>query len=423
MTRFCRPRPLAHSRAGFTLLEVIIALSIATVLSFSIWTIAHTVGVRQVQTFRQEDVGKAVSSINYTLREALGGAGSGMIRAANLGAVHVKTDRSGTVPRDTLYVLQGDSATFDNASRACESGGAGCMVLVGDQRQAFSRGDLILTGSSSISARLYQVTAAPRLFSAPCGADCGETVYCPISSDDASNPLGRIIEVIAADRGSGVVSGQTCGQPYSPAGSCVEQITTQPFRRQYATCYPQSASGSNSVAFTELQVADRTGSTFGYPLGPVHLTVSGGAATPKIRTQRVRATRLWVRNAGSANGFLVRQSELREDGRWGAEIPVAGPVFAFQVESLHAGESSWTAGVGVSEAMLARTSPNRIARSIPAADAPPAYEYSKGYYTVAAVRVLFVTLQTQRDGTLRQNRHWIVANTTAELDAGSAGTF
>lgn len=423
MTRSRRPRPLAHDRAGFTLLEVLIALSIATVLSFSIWTIAHTVGVRQVQTFRQEDVGKAVSAINFTIREALDGAGSGMIRAANLGAVHVKTDRSGAVPRDTLYVLQGDSVIFDNASRSCESGASDCMVLVGDQRQAFAEGDLILTGSPAIGARLFQVTAAPRLFSAPCGADCGETVYCPVSSDDPATPLGRILEVIAADRGSGAVSGQTCDQPYSPTGSCAEQISPAPFRRQYATCYPRSASGQNAAAFTELRVADRTAGTFGYPLGPAHLTLSGGAATPKIRTQRVRPTRLWIRNAGSMGGFLARQTALEEDGGWGAEVPVAGPVFAMQVESLHAGESSWTAGVGVSEAMLARTSTNRIARTTPAADAPPSFEYSKAYSTVAAVRVLFVTLQTQRDGTVRQTRHWVVANTTADLDAGSTPTF
>lgn len=399
------------------------ALGIAATLSFSIWSIAHTVGRTQIQTFRQEDVGKAVSSINFTLRELLDDAGSGMISAANLGAVQVKTDRAGPVPRDTLYVLEADSAAYDNASRGCESGADDCMVLVGDQRQAFSEGDLVLTGSPSIGARLYQVTAPPRLFSAPCGADCGETVYCPVSADDPSTPLGLILEVIGADRGSGAVSGQTCDQPHSPTGSCVEQISSQPFRRQYATCYPQSASGTNAASFTELRVADRTAGTFGYPLGPVELTVSGGMATPKIRTQRVRPTRLWVRNAGSASGFLVRQTALEEGGSWGTEVPVAGPVFAMQVESLHAGESSWTAGIGVSESMLTRNSPNRIARSTPASDAPAAFEYSKGYYTVAAIRVLFVTLQTQPDGTARQHRHWIVANTTTEIDAGATSTF
>lgn len=406
--------PLRSNRAGFTLMEVVIALALTSVLGVAIWKTAILVGIHQTEVWRRVDTEAASQNAEAALQRALARAGVGMMSSANLGPVQVRTGQADTIPLDTLTLLHSDGPVIRNGSRPCSDGDPDCIVLLGNHATEFVLGDLVLTGSPATGLRILQVRADATAVSLPCGADCHERVVCATESDPPATPSGVALEVTGADRGAGLIDGTTCDQPFSPAGSCREAVGTLPFPRQFPTCH---ATGP-AQAFTELKVTDRTGSVFAYPLGPIAVLRSGGQSTPAIRTQRIRAVRFWVDRSADV-GQLLRQDGLNGDGQWNAPLVVAQPVNGLQVETLHTGQPTWTRGVGVTDAMLALDSPNRTTSPVAGPTSPPAYSYTVGYSTVSAVRLRLLFQQPSTDAP-RVSERWIVAGTTPNLAGGAA---
>lgn len=408
-----------RARPGFTLLEMTLAMIIGAILSLGMWRLAQTAGLKQLQTLRQTDLATNILNADYAFHQVLDGAGGDIMSAPNFAAISAATVDAGGVPQDTLFVVRSAGPAYANATRPCRSGLSTCIVLAGNRSTGFAAGDLVLTGSPAIGARIYQLTADPQTFDAPCGADCGEAVTCSATLDDPSSPGGVTNEITGASiNGGALQSTETCGdrQPYGPGGTCSEQGNASTFRRYVPYC--NAITTPATLTFTELNVADRT-ATLAYPLGPINIGQSAGSATPKLRTQRITATRLWVQNAGTNQGALMRQSEMLASGAWGTSVPIAASVTSLQVETRHRPDgTTWTRGPGVTDAMLALGSSNRIETSTPTAGATPGYAYLKAYYTIGATRIRYTVQRRRPDGSYEDLRRWIVSGTNGTLDGG-----
>lgn len=414
----CCPSKSAN-RAGFTLLEVSLAIVLVGILSFSIWSLAQVTGNKRVQAWRSTDASNALLNVDYALRTHLDNAGRGMISTFNYGPMNVRLGEIGAVPYDTVIVLRADTANIRNASRPCQSGGASCVILIGDHRNSFDQGDLMVTGSPATGARVLQAIGSPNTFSALCGVDCLDDVFCHYTSDSEQGlPPSGVISYVSGkeDEGGVFEPGAYCVLPFNSDGSsCTESWDNRTFERQHSTCAPASA----STTFTEIPVVDRT-TEFGYPIGPSSILVSA-TATPKIRTQKVRPVRFFVRNANTNVSELVQQTGIDENGNWLRTTPIAGPITRFQVETLHASDSEWVRGVGVTESALAHASSNRVRTLTADATAPQGYSYARAYSTIAASRITYDLLRIANDGEPQSITRSVLLNATPALGGGSDG--
>lgn len=370
-----------RGRAGFTLIEILLAVLIGGLLFLAVARLADAV-IRVDAAARSGADARALQiTADRALRRALEDAGAGMIASPNLAGVGVKVGRTAAgTPADTLVVLRADGDEVDVAVRACPAGTSPCVALLGDRARQFRAGDLIVVGTRSLGMRAYQVADDPAVFYAPCGADCPERLVCSVSP----GPLRSFPRVVGSVSSSGGSSTAPCAQPYLPDGSrCQEVIQSSapaPMRVPFCRVRVEQS------PFTALRLADLT-TTLGFPAPPGMLLQSGSGGSPRVRAVRVRASRFWIR-ADPSDTLLVRQNGFASAGVWSDPVPVAGPAAWMSVETLHG--TGWFRGVGVTAADLEPVTGNANLswRESPAPTATEAgFAFIRGYHTVRAVRV------------------------------------
>lgn len=410
---------MSHRSAGFTLIEVLGVLVVTAVIATGVWSVTESVTRGHVQAMNDDDRASAVASIDGVLRNALRQATLGTLAAPNAGPVQVLVAGSGAASSDTLLVLRAEYAPITNSTRPCPGGGA-CLLLVGDQSRVIEEDEVLLVSAPAMGARVYRVTGEPRPTRAACGADCEEEIVCPTFTDEGA---GQVVVVTGATETPPPpgVPPSACIQSYYEDGRvCTERrgLVNAPRPKRVWDC---SARGRVS-AYTEVPVAELT-TALGFPdVGAP--TQSGASLTPRVRTQRVTASRFFVRRDGTRGApVLVRQTGLDGDGAWNAAVPVGGPVATLEVETLHTGETAWRRGVGVDAAALAHSTGNAnyAYTSFPTATAEPGFSFRRGYHDVGAVRVRFTVPTDQADGTVRNVPYVIVVATNGGTRHGSEG--
>lgn len=412
---------MTNQSAGFTLIEVLGVLVITAVIATGVWSVTESVTRGHVQAMNDDDRGTAVAAIDAVLRNALRQATLGTLAAPNAGPVQVMVAGSGATSADTLLVLRAEAAAITNSTRPCPGGGA-CLLLVGDHSAVIAPGEVLLVSAPAMGARVYRVTGAPRATRAGCGADCEEEVACPTFTDEVADDI--VVVTTATYRASPAAAPVTypaCTQTYYEGGaSCTETRDTVPAPRPKRRWSCQ-ARGRVS-GYTEVPVAELT-TALGFPdVGSP--TQSGAALTPRVRTQRVTASRFFVRRDGTRGApVLVRQTGLDGDGAWNAAAPVGGPVAMLEVETLHTGETAWRRGVGVDAAALVHSTANAnyVYTAFPTAAADAGFAFRRGYHDVGAVRVRFTVPTGQADGSMLDVPYVVVVATNGGTRGGSEG--
>ncbi|CAA9353563.1 MAG: hypothetical protein AVDCRST_MAG68-3839 [uncultured Gemmatimonadetes bacterium] len=397
-------------RAGFTLIELLGVLVITAVIATGVWSVAESVTRGQVRSMEDADRGAAVASVERVLRDAIRQATAGTLAAPNAGPVHV-----GVAESDTLLLLRADGTPMTVSTRPCAGGGA-CVHLVGDHTGVLKQGDAVLVSAPAMGARVYHVTAGPRATHAPCGADCAEEVACPTFADEAAADAEVVTGSVFYPPGApGSPRSGPCEQTYYADGSrCAEVRTAVPATRRNWRC---EVRGTVS-AYTEVPVAELA---LGFPAS-TYPAQSGAALTPRVRAQRVTPSRFFVARAGARSvPLLVRQTGLDDAGAWTRAVPVGGPVSALEVETLHAGETAWTRGVGVDGAALEHSTSNPNYVYAPAASGEPGFAFRRGYHDVGAVRVRFTVPTTRADGGVAEVPYVVVVAANGATRGGSEG--
>jgi hypothetical protein len=350
-------------------------------------------------------------------------AALGTLSAPNAGPVQVVV-AGGAVAADTLVLLRAEAHPMSNSTRPCPAGGA-CLYLVGGFSGTISVGELLLVSAPALGARVYRVTAAPRDTRAACGADCEEEVACPTYQDVPTDRPVVVISSTMDTAGSApprVRAGIPCGQSvYSDGSVCTERRDTvgaTETRREWSC----SARGRVS-AYTEVPVRELTTTAFRFPPAGTAPTQSGAYLTPRVRTQRVTASRFFTRREGARGApVLVRQTGVDASGAWNAAVPVAGPVTSLEVETLHTGETEWRRGVGVDAATLAHDPSNtNYVYNAALLAGEPGFAFRRGYHDVGAVRIRFTVPSEQADGTVRQKSYVTLVATNGATQGGSEG--
>jgi hypothetical protein len=410
---------MSHRSAGFTLIEVLGVLVVTAVIATGVWSVTESVTRGHVRAMNDDDRASAVASIDGVLRNALRQATLGTLAAPNAGPVQVLVAGTGATSSDTLLVLRAEYAPITNSTRPCPGGGA-CLLLVGDHSRVIGEDEVLLVSAPAMGARVYRVTGAPRPTRAACGADCEEEIVCPTFTDERAEEVWVVTGATETPPPPGG-SPSACRQTYYEDGRvCTERrdLVSAPRPKRTWDC---SARGRVS-AYTEVPVAELT-VALGFPdVGAP--TQSGASLTPRVRTQRVTASRFFVRRDGTRGApVLVRQTGLDDGGAWNAAVPVGGPVATLEVETLHTGETAWRRGVGVDAAALAHSTgnPNYAYTSFPTATAEPGFSFRRGYHDVGAVRVRFTVPTEQADGTVRNVPYVTVVATNGGTRHGSEG--
>lgn len=411
-----------HRSAGFTLIEVLGVLVITAVIATGVWSVAESVTRGHLQAMNDDDRGTAVASIEGVLRNALRQATVGTLAAPNAGPVQVLVAGAGATSSDTLLVLRAEAGPITNSTRPCPGGGA-CLLLAGDHRGPIGEGDVLLVSAPAMGARVYRVAGAPRPTRAVCGADCEEEVVCPNFTDELPADVMVVTggTYTRATPPAGPTPVTACRQTYyEDGGVCMERrrLAAPPRPKRVWDC----AARSRVSAYTEVPVAELT-TALGFPdVGSP--TQSGASLTPRVRTQRVTASRFFLRRDGTrGTPVLVRQTGLGHGGAWNPAVPVGGPVATLEVETLHAGETAWRRGVGVDAAALVHSTGNAnyVHTSSPTATAEPGFSFHRGYHDVGAVRVRFTVPIAQADGTTRNVPFVTVVATNGGTRHGSEG--
>lgn len=406
-----------RSRAGFTIMELLFALLVGGLLLLLLARVADTVD-------RVGDAARAgsdASALEWTtervLRRALEDAGFGMPSSPNLGGIGVRAaTQANGMPADTLITLRAEDDAIAVAARPCsDTVRTPCVALAGDQRGRLSAGDLVIVGARGTGFTAFQVADAPTVFRAPCGSDCPERLFCPVTAGPPQS-FPRVVGSVLQP--SGATSPLPCTHPVLADGSRCEEVVqvVSAGARQTPSCRVQGA----SVAFTNLPVVDRTG-VLGFPPSPIPLTTSGAGATPRVRAVRVRAARFWVRATTAADTVLVRQNGLTAEGDWRPPVAVAGPLVGMKVETLQPG-TGWTDGIGLGPRDLLPVAGNaNYERNSPApAGVPTGSTFRRGHHSVAAVRVRYIyRTRASSTGLLARRDAWIIVATPALLAGGT----
>lgn len=417
------PRPTPRlGRAGFTLVETVLALAIVGMISLGAWAMTDSVRKAQTTAVTDEDARQGVLHADIALRGALRESSAGVLSSPNVGPVHVVTATVAGVRADTLVVLRGDAPAVAVSSRACPSGGS-CILLVGDHRNSFRTGDVVLLATPSVGGRVYQVSAQPQVRTDACGADCPEVLDCPTFTAVAVPATTELVTSYYYPNSVAtplVRPGIPCSQSYYINGDrCVEERgpVTPPARRRW------SCTASGPVQrFTELPVADRTAAPMRFPTPDPVPTRSGAGLTPRVRVQRVIPSRFWIRGAGTAQATLVRQNGLTAGGEWRPAFPLAGRVSSLAVQTMHGGDFTWRSGIGVAASELARSSSNTNFASNPPGIAPePGYVFDRGYHTISGVRARYTVRTQQQDGTIANVPYATLVATNTVAGGGAEG--
>ncbi len=400
-----------RSTEGFTLIELLGVLVITAVIATGVWSVTESVTRGQVRSMEDADRGAAAAAIERVLRDAIRQATAGTLASPNAGPVQVVVAES-----DTLLLLRAEGAPMTVSTRPCAGGGA-CVHLVGDHRGVLEPGEVLLVSTPAMGARVYRVAAGPRVTRAPCGADCPEEVACPSFADEAAADAEVVTaSVLYVPGAPASPRSGPCEQTYYADGSrCAEVRTAVPVARRNWRCKVRATVS----AYTQVPVAEVA---FQFPAGAALPAQSGAALTPRVRAQPVTPSRFYVSRTGARSApLLMRQTGLDGSGAWKPATPVGGPVTALEVETLHAGETTWRRGVGVDEAALEHSSSNPNYLYASSASGEPGFAFRRGYHDVGAVRVRFTMPTARADGTVAQVPYVVVVATNGATQGGSEG--
>jgi prepilin-type N-terminal cleavage/methylation domain-containing protein len=384
------PYGRARSRAGFTLVELLVVLVVFAIVAAMAWTLAQVGTSVHLRELRRADAERTRRNLETSLGRALDQTARAGFSAPNLGMVRAGVGATAAgAAADTLLLLRATGPALPVASRPCRVASASvCIALRGDRAATVRPGDLLAVGSSRVGYRVLQITSVDGPYAAPCGADCPTATFCSVSG---SAGVG-VVEVLLGTRSPGGGTAASCSESFYPDGSrCTET-------RAVRTSTPRTRSVCSATdaqaMFTDLRGGDRTG-TLGFPPAREWSGVSGGGA-PAVAAVPVEPLRLYPVAEGAELAVHLARG-MAAGGRWNPARRVAGPVASFQVETQHTGSTAWTRGDGVNAATLA-TSPNRVSRTAPGPGAL-GYTYARGYHTLVAVRVETDVVGMNREGT------------------------
>jgi prepilin-type N-terminal cleavage/methylation domain-containing protein len=398
---------MVRRKRGFTLIEVVLAVSLTGLIGYGVWSMAASLSTYQQRGARTYDARTTMLTVERTLLRASHQTGRGLISAPNLSAIHIREATSGTIEHDTITILTRDGNTHEIASQPCPSGLGTCLMLVGNVRSEFAEDEILLIGIGKNSARTIQITGLPIVVNAPCGTDCPEPISCDVTSSGITQSITRITSA-------------PCSQTYFSDGTtCFEE------RQEIILPPRQDPLCSKIVAgrqFTPIQYVDRT-STMGFPLGGTPITtISAGGSSPRAFSQRINATRYWIQNQGTDDPVLVRQTGLTNTGAWNNATRVVGPVASLRGEITHRHTTTWSRGTGsITEASLVRNvaNPNYFENLAPTGAQPvPGYGFLQGYHTISGFKIRYGIPHPMPDGTTRFEQNEMIASTSYILEGG-----
>lgn len=403
-------RTLPNARAGFTLVEMMVALVAVAILGAMAWTFAEIGTSVHLRELRRADAERTARNLETGVARALDQVTRGGISAPNLGMLRAGTRNTSTgAAADTLLLLRAGGPAIPVASRPCRIASAAiCVALRGDRSATVRRGDILAVGSSRVGYRLLQVSSVDGPYTAPCGADCPAATFCAVGTA----PGITVVEVLLGTRTPTTATNPSCSESFYPDGSrCQEtRVTRTTAPRARSMC---SATGSFAL-FTDIRAADRT-AALGFPAAREWSSVSGGGA-PSIAAVPVEPLRFFAVTEGT--DFAIHMARgMASGGSWNTARRIAGPVASFRIETQHIGNPAWVRGDGVAAATLAQ-SPNRTTSSSPATDGV-GYSYARGYHTLVSVRLDTEIVGMNKDGTRMTTSHRVV-QTLAPLARGGA---
>lgn len=400
----------AGSRSGFTVVELLIAMILASIIAAAAWTLAQVGTSIHLRELRRADVERTRNNVEGSIGRSLGQTSRGGFSSPNLGMLRAGIAQSADGnAADTLILLRSAGASLAVASRACVgTTPPACIALRGDRSETVHAGDILAVGSSRVGFRLLQVTGVSEAYSAPCGADCPAATYCPVST---TTPVA-VPDVLFGTRSPAGTTMQSCSESFYPDGSrCVEtraMRTTAP--RTHSVC----AASRSQALFTDVRATDRT-SAAGFP-PPREWTGLTGAGSPSIAAIPVELVRIHTVTEG-AELAVSMAGGLTPAGNWNQAHRVAGPVSSFQIETQHVGDTDWRRGDGVVTATLA-TPPNRVSSTTPGAG-NLGFTYARGHHTIVAVRINLDVVGADRSGARTTTRIRILQS-LAPLARGGA---
>jgi hypothetical protein len=377
---------------------MVITMVIGGLVLATVWEMAAVLQAQR-QTARERSATTSSGlQLRTTLAKSFDEMDSGLLSAPNWSPVQAQIQDTPDGPQDVLIVFRAAGDPMRNSTQACQqSSDPNCIRLVGDHRANLQTGDLLLVGNAETGARLVQVRTLLALLNAPCGADCPVQLQtCSLQAQPAPLQAPVVVQSRRYDAGGNLVStsGAPCPQSFWPDGSrCEETVQSQNVGSR--TDAPCTALATPQQAYTEIVVDDRTTAPFGYPQMSTFTYRSGGSATPRVTTQKVRFARYLLTPGSAGKPSLMRQINLTASGTWGVALPVASDIADFQVEVVHAGESAYVRGTGITPGMLAVTTSNTnyVRSSAPGPDGTaPSRAFRRSYATIAGVRVSFTAV-------------------------------
>lgn len=383
------PLDRVRRRGGFTLVEILVAVLLGTMLLGSVWVMIEVSGRQQSYTQATLESDNAMAMASLALHRDLARAGHGLPATYNWSGIQVTPSGTEGEESDTLTIFWANGPAYPVSSRSCAQTAENCVAVVGSVADSIRPGDLVVVALGRIGARLYQVNTVydPRI--APCGADCAiprvvcsdqvlEAHIAPVVTGSVLyDPFGVVLETRSTP----------CEQSYFPDGSqCTELIDLQfvgNALRSACDILP-----TPEKLYTDLVLVDRT-NIFGVPAPPAFSLYSGAEGAPQVVVQKVGFARYWIDHSGERPS-LVRQDVLEVDGNFKGARVVAGTVERFRVDVRHAGSSEFVRGVGVDAANLDRSLANpNFARAIDRVISPnePGYSFQTSYRNIASVRI------------------------------------
>lgn len=399
-----------RSRAGFTLVEMMVALVAVAILGALAWTFAEIGSAVHLRELRRADAERTGRNLESSVARSIGQSARGGFSAPNLGMVRAgRRDTPSGGAADTVVLLRATGAAIPVASRPCRVGSAAiCVALRGDLSTSVRAGDVLAVGSARIGYRLLQVSSVDGPYAAPCGADCPAATFCATNASSGVN----FVEVLLGTTTPTGNTSPSCRESFYPDGSRCQETrvirSTPPRPRSSCT-----VSGAQAQ-FTDIRTANRT-AVLGFPAAREWTSVSGGGA-PAVAAIPVEAVRFAPVAEGSELAVHMWRG-LTAGGSWNNPRRVAGPLASFKVETQHTGTEVWTRGDGVVASTLA-VSPNRVAGIDPGADSV-GYTYARGYHTLVSIRIDTEIIGMDKNGARITTTHRILQS-LAPLARGGA---
>lgn len=382
-------------RAGYTLIELVVALSLGFALLLGVWKTITLLGRQQKFTREATDMTSVALALHADLRREFARAGSGLFAAPNVSGVHVVPVDVGETPHDTLTLLYGLEGAAAVSSGDCEKLNEPCFSVMGDASW-LEEGDLLLVGSSATGGRIVQVLERSDPYIRECGGDCDVVAVCV---DDPGIPLVAPV-VTAAElhdpNGTSKPLDGPCPQTYFPDGRWCEEtvVNTVVGLTMSNSC---TFSTPADAVYTDVRYVDRT-AAFGFPPLATTLFRSGSTGVPAISAIEIGFVRYWLGETAEGVKALLKQDAMNPDGSWGPALPLAGNVESWGVWVKRRGDQEFRREVLADSAALVldASNPNWVETPGPLPDTVlPGHRFLLSYQDIAAVRIAYTLRATE----------------------------